>query len=321
MAENGTENRLIVIAGPTAVGKTKTAVELAKLLDTEVVSADSMQVYRGMDVGTAKVTEEERQGVPHALINVLDPSEEFNVIRFLEMAKAEIDRIHQKGKIPILCGGTGFYIQALLYGIEFPGEEEDSSFRAEMHRLADEQGPEAVWLRLKEADPEYAEQIPAENVVKCIRGLEFFRSHGVKLSEHNRLESERKAHPVYDTKLFVLYDEREALNERIHRRVDRMMEGGLPEETQKLLAMGIPGSATSMQAIGYRQLADFLSGQMTLDEAVEKIKTASRRYAKRQIVWFKREPEAVWIHVGKTDPVKTIREHLRMWGLQLQEES
>jgi len=318
--ENGKENRLIIIAGPTAVGKTKTSVELAKLLGTEVVSADSMQVYRGMDIGTAKVTKEEMQGIPHALIDVLDPSEEFHVIRFCEMAKAEIDRIHRKGKIPILCGGTGFYIQALLYGIEFPEEEEDSAFREEMHRQAEENGPETVWEQLRDIDPEYAALVPAENVVKCIRGLEFFRMHGVKLSEHNRLERERKVQPVYDAKLFVLYDEREALNTRIHARVDRMMEDGLLGETEKLLAAGIPETATSMQAIGYRQLADALHGKMSVAEAVEKIRTSTRRYAKRQVVWFKREPDAVWIHVGKTDPVKEIKEHLRMWNVKLLEE-
>jgi len=318
--KNGKENRLIVIAGPTAVGKTKTAVELAGHLDTEVVSADSMQVYRGMDVGTAKVTEEERQGIPHALIDVLDPSEEFNVIRFCQMAKAEIDRIQSAGKIPILCGGTGFYIQALLYGIDFPEEEEDPAFREEMHGLAKEKGPEAVWEELKKIDPEYAAQIPAGNTVKCIRGLEFYRMHGKKLSEHNRQEALRREHPVYDSRLFVLYDDREALFGRIHERVDRMMADGLLAETEKLLAAGIPRTATSMQAIGYRQLAEALSGECSVAEAVENIKTASRRYAKRQIVWFKREPEAVWIHVGKTEPVSEIETYLRMRDKENQEE-
>ena len=307
--ENRIENRLIIIAGPTAVGKTKTAVELAKLLDSEVVSADSMQIYRGMDIGTAKVTKEEMQGIPHHLIDVMEPGENYNVIRFCEMAAAAIDEIHSRGKIPVLCGGTGFYIQALLYGIDFPEEPEDDSIRRELHRLAEEKGPEAVWQELEQVDPEYAQMVPPENVVKCIRGLEFYRYHGEKLSEHNRKEMAGRT-PRYDAKLFVLYDEREALFDRINRRVDRMMEEGLLEETRRLLDAGIDRQGTAMQAIGYRQLAEYLDGEVSPDRAVENIKTASRRYAKRQLVWFRREPEAIWVHVGKEDPVERIRREL-----------
>jgi len=310
--EEKKENRLIIIAGPTAVGKTKTAVELAKLLDSEVVSADSMQIYRGMDIGTAKVTKEEMQGIPHHLIDVMDPGEDYNVIRFCEMAKTAVEEIQSRGKIPVLCGGTGFYIQALLYGIEFPEEPEDDSIRKELHRLAEEKGPEAVWEELRKVDPEYAEEVPAENVVKCIRGLEFFRFHGEKLSEHNKKAMENRK-PQYDAKLFVLYDEREALFDRINNRVDSMMKAGLLEETKKLLATGIDRKQTAMQAIGYRQLAEYLDGDVNLPQAVENIKTASRRYAKRQLVWFKREPEAVWVHVGKEDPIERIMTTRSKW--------
>lgn len=311
--ENGrndrVDGRLIIIAGPTAVGKTKTAVELARLLDSEVVSADSMQIYRGMDIGTAKVTKEEMQGVPHHLIDVMDPRENYNVIRFCEMAAAAIGEIHSRGKIPVLCGGTGFYIQALLYGIDFPEEPEDAGLRRELHRLAEEKGPEAVWQQLKQADPEYAQMVPPENIVKCIRALEFYRYHGEKLSEHNRRELAGRT-PRYDARLFVLYDEREALFERVSRRVDRMMEQGLLQETERLLASGIDRTGTAMQAIGYRQLAEYLDGSVSLEQAVENIKTATRRYAKRQLVWFRREPDAVWVHVGKEDPVERIRREL-----------
>lgn len=298
---------LIILTGPTAVGKTSLSLSLAKELDGEIVSADSMQVYRYMDIGTAKIREEERQGIPHHLIDVLDPWEDFNVVRFQKMARKALEEIWERGHIPIVTGGTGFYIQALLYDIHFTENNEDSSLRKDLENYARENGAEALHSRLAEVDEKAASQIHFNNVKRVIRALEFYYQTGKKISEHN--EEERKRTSPYDFKYFVLNDEREHLYAGINRRVDLMMEEGLVEEVQKLKEMGCDSTMVSMQGLGYKEILSYLEGECTLDEAVYKIKRDTRHFAKRQITWFKRERDVIWLHKPDYDYDETkIRE-------------
>lgn len=298
---------LIILTGPTAVGKTSLSLSLAKELDGEIVSADSMQVYRYMDIGTAKIREEERQGIPHHLIDVLDPWEDFNVVRFQKMAREALEEIWERGHIPIVTGGTGFYIQALLYDIHFTENNEDSSLRKDLENYARENGAEALHSRLEEVDEKAASQIHFNNVKRVIRALEFYYQTGKKISEHN--EEERKRTSPYDFKYFVLNDEREHLYARINQRVDLMMEEGLVEEVQKLKEMGCDSALVSMQGLGYKEILSYLEGECTLDEAVYKIKRDTRHFAKRQITWFKRERDVIWLHKPDYDYDETkIRE-------------
>ena len=285
---------LIILTGPTAVGKTSLSLSLAKELDGEIVSADSMQVYRYMDIGTAKIREEERQGIPHHLIDVLDPWEDFNVVRFQKMAREALEEIWERGHIPIVTGGTGFYIQALLYDIHFTENNEDSSLRKDLENYARENGAEALHSRLVEVDEKAASQIHFNNVKRVIRALEFYYQTGKKMSEHN--EEERKRTSPHDFKYFVLNDEREHLYAGINRRVDLMMEEGLVEEVRKLKEMGCDSAMVSMQGLGYKEILSHLEGEYTLDEAVYKIKRDTRHFAKRQITWFKRERDVIWLH-------------------------
>ena len=298
---------LIILTGPTAVGKTSLSLSLAKELDGEIVSADSMQVYRYMDIGTAKIREEERQGIPHHLIDVLDPWEDFNVVRFQKMAREALEEIWERGHIPIVTGGPGFYIQALLYDIHFTENNEDSSLRKDLENYARENGAEALHSRLAEVDEKAASQIHFNNVKRVIRALEFYYQTGKKISEHN--EEERKRTSPYDFKYFVLNDEREHLYARINQRVDLMMEEGLVEEVQKLKEMGCDSTMVSMQGLGYKEILSYLEGECTLDEAVYKIKRDTRHFAKRQITWFKRERDVIWLHKPDYDYDETkIRE-------------
>ncbi|BDZ77535.1 tRNA (adenosine(37)-N6)-dimethylallyltransferase MiaA [Claveliimonas bilis] len=298
---------LIILTGPTAVGKTSLSLSLAKELDGEIVSADSMQVYRYMDIGTAKIREEERQGIPHHLIDVLDPWEDFNVVRFQKMAREALEEIWERGHIPIVTGGTGFYIQALLYDIHFTENNEDSSLRKDLENYARENGAEALHSRLVEVDEKAASQIHFNNVKRVIRALEFYYQTGKKMSEHN--EEERKRTSPYDFKYFVLNDEREHLYAGINRRVDLMMEEGLVEEVRKLKEMGCDSAMVSMQGLGYKEILSHLEGEYTLDEAVYKIKRDTRHFAKRQITWFKRERDVIWLHKPDYDYDETkIRE-------------
>lgn len=298
---------LIILTGPTAVGKTSLSLSLAKELEGEIVSADSMQVYRYMDIGTAKIRKEERQGIAHHLIDVLDPWEDFNVVRFQEMAREALGKIWERGHIPIVTGGTGFYIQALLYDIHFTENNEDSSLRKELEDYARENGAEALHSRLEKVDEKAAVQIHFNNVKRVIRALEFYYQTGKKMSEHN--EEERKRTSPYDFKYFVLNDERENLYARINQRVDLMMEEGLVEEVQKLKEMGCDSTMVSMQGLGYKEILSYLEGECTLDEAVYKIKRDTRHFAKRQITWFKRERDVIWLHKPDYDYDETkIRE-------------
>ena len=318
---------LIIIAGPTAVGKSAAAVALAKRIGGEIVSADSMQVYRGMDIGTAKVTEEEMGGVPHHLIDVISPEEDYHVVRFQKMAESAVKEILARGRIPIICGGTGFYIQALLYDIEFAGDPPDAEEKKkhmeqflQKAREADERrkrgeagesGADLLHRQLASVDPESADAIPAANEKRVIRALEFYELYGKKISEHNREQTERKRSSPYDFRFFVLTDERNRLYQRIDARVDRMFSEGLMEEVERLLKQGVNPSGTAMQGIGYKEAAEALRGSCTEEEARETIKRNSRHYAKRQLTWFRREGSVIWIDIGKTpDVLSEMLSHL-----------
>ena len=297
---------LIILTGPTAVGKTELSIRLAKAVNGEIISADSMQVYRYMDVGTAKITAEEMQGVPHHLIDVLEPSEDFNVFLFKEMAEKAMDNIYIKGKIPVVTGGTGFYIQALLYDINFEDTDADSDFRTEMYRLAEEKGNEYVHGLLKEVDPVSASEIHFNNIKRVIRALEYHNQTGKKISEHN--EEQRQNESPYNFLYLVLNDDREKLYERINKRVDLMFENGLTKEVDRLIEMGCHRDMTSMKAIGYREFFDYYDGNADLSQVRENIKTDTRHFAKRQLTWFRREKEVTMVNVNefKSDKEKIL---------------
>ena len=284
---------LIILAGPTAVGKTALSIRLAKTAGAEIISADSMQVYRHMDIGSAKITKEEMAGVPHYLVDVLEPEEEFNVVRFQQMAKEAADKIWAKGKIPLVVGGTGFYIQALLYDIDFTENDGDESYRRELEQKAsDEQGACELYEMLKTADPGSAREIHPHNIKRVIRALEFYHQTGRKISEHN--ETQRRKESPYNYAYFVLTDDRGRLYERIERRVDLMMEQGLLDEVRRLKERGVRRDSTAMQGLGYKELYAYLDGEYSLDEAVRIIKRDTRHFAKRQLTWFKREKDVIW---------------------------
>ena len=290
------KNKLIVLTGPTAVGKTELSIHLAKHIGGEIVSADSMQIYKYMDIGSAKIKTDEMDKVPHHLIDVLEPNEEFNVFRFQEMAKEVIDGIYQRGNIPVIVGGTGFYIQALLYDIAFSKEEDHFFIRAKLEKIADEKGSLYLHECLRTVDPDSAETIHPNNQKRIIRALEFYEMNGYPISEHNRRERQKEA--AYDFCYFILNDDRAHLYEKIDKRVDTMLEQGLVEEVRKLKKMGFHKDMVSMQGLGYKEILSYLDGECTLDEAVYLIKRDTRHFAKRQLTWFKRERDVIWIEKG-----------------------
>lgn len=284
---------LIILAGPTAVGKTSLSILLAKETGGEIISADSMQVYRHMDIGSAKITKEEMDGVPHYLVDVLEPEEEFNVVRFQQMAKEAAEKIWEKGKIPLVVGGTGFYIQALLYDIDFTENDGDESYRRQLEQKgSDEEGASELYEMLKTVDPKAAQEIHPRNIKRIIRALEFYHQTGRKISEHN--ETQRQKESPYNYAYFVLTDERSRLYERIDQRVDLMMEQGLLDEVRYLKERGVRKDSTAMQGLGYKELYAYLEGEYPLDEAVRIIKRDTRHFAKRQLTWFKRERDVIW---------------------------
>lgn len=284
---------LIILTGPTAVGKTKASIGLAKAIGGEIISADSMQVYRHMDIGSAKIAKEEMADVPHYLIDVLEPEEEFHVVRFQQMAKAAMTDIYSRGKIPIIVGGTGFYIQALLYDIDFTENEGDSVYREKLEALAKEKGAAYLHGQLAMVDPKSAEEIHANNIKRVIRALEFYHQTGQKISEHN--ERERQKESPYQFCYFVLNDRRECLYERIDQRVDQMIRNGLVQEVQTLKERGCTKQMVSMQGLGYKEIFSYLEGDCSLEEAVYIIKRDTRHFAKRQLTWFKRERDVIWV--------------------------
>lgn len=287
------KNPLVILAGPTAVGKTALSIALAKALGGEIISADSMQVYKYMDIGTAKIMPDEMEGIPHYLIDELEPDAPFNVVIFQKKAKEHLRDIHRRGKIPLLVGGTGFYIQAVLYDVDFTETEENTPLRETLLALARERGNEYLHDRLREADPQSAREIHPNNVKRVIRALEYFQETGEPISRHN--ERERQKTSPYQACYFVLTDRRERLYQQIERRVEDMMAKGLAEEVRTLRERGYGRELPSMQGLGYKELFPWLEGDCSLEEAVAVLKRDTRHFAKRQLTWFRREPDVVWV--------------------------
>lgn len=284
---------LVILTGPTAVGKTALSIALAKSIGGEIISADSMQVYRRMNIGSAKITQEEMAGVPHHLIDVLEPTEEFNVVVFQKLAKQAVGEIYGRGHIPIVVGGTGFYIQALLYDIDFTENDEDTALRQSLEEQARRDGPEALCERLRAVDPESCESIHAHNIKRVIRAIEFYEKTGKKISEHNR-EQRQNVSP-YHFAYFVLTDSRDRIYQRINERVDLMIAQGLAEEVRALRESGCRKDMVSMQGLGYKEILSALEEEISMEEAVYLIKRDTRHFAKRQLTWFRREKEVIWI--------------------------
>ena len=288
---------MIVLTGPTAVGKTALSIGLAKRINGSIISADSMQIYKHMDIGSAKITKEEMCGVKHYLVDELEPYEEFNIYRFKEMALEALKEIYAEGKIPIIVGGTGFYIQGLLYDIDFSETNADEEYRNEMENYAKENGAHALHELLRKVDPESCELIHENNVKRVIRALEYYHLTGEKISEHNKKEKEKES--PYNFAYFVLNDIRENLYSRIDLRVEKMVEAGLLEEVCALKDMGYTPDMVAMQGLGYKEILWHLDNRCTLNEAIETIKQETRHFAKRQLTWFRREKEVIWIDKDK----------------------
>lgn len=285
---------LITISGPTACGKTAVSVELAKIINGEIISADSMQVYKYMDIGTAKITEEEKHGIKHYLIDELYPDEEFSVAVFQKMAKEVLAEIYEKGKIPILVGGTGFYVNALIYDNDFTPGEKDEKMRVELEKAAERNGNEYVHNILQKLDPEYAETVHPNNLKRVIRAIEYCRDTGEKFSEYNKREKLRE--PAYNVKNFILNMDRERLYERIEKRIDIMIDKGLIDEVKKLMKI-YPDNLVSMKGLGYKEIIGYLKGEYSLDEAIYILKRDTRHFARRQITWFRHQSDGVWINM------------------------
>lgn len=293
--QNNDKQSLIIIAGPTAVGKTALSIELAKSINASIISADSMQVYKHMDIGSAKVTKDEMQGIKHYLIDVLEPEEEFNIATFTQFAKNDIEYIKNDGKIPIIAGGTGFYIQALLYDINFDDDANKSDeIRDRLENLITTKGNEFVHNMLRKVDEKAADEIHPNNVKRVIRALEYHYLTGEKISKHN--ETERIKESPYNFKYFVINEERALLYKNIDKRVDIMIENGLVDEVKALKERGLTKDNISMQGLGYKEILSYLNNDISLEEAVYIIKRDTRHFAKRQLTWFKREKDVIWIN-------------------------
>lgn len=288
---------VIAVVGPTASGKTRLAIELALHFGGEVVSADSMQIYRGMAVGTAQPAPEEMRGVPHHLIGVRDPDKPCSVADYVALARACIRDIHSRGKVPVVAGGTGLYVDALLNGLAFGETKRDDALRARLRREAEEQGGEALLERLGAFDPETAGKLHPHNLGRIIRAIEVYETDGVTMSELQR-RSRLTPSPYRTCKIGLYFEDRAALYAKIHARVDAMLAAGLLEEAKVLFACPDLRNSTAMQAIGYKELAAFLRGECPLSQAVDDLKRATRRYAKRQMTWFRRDKEIFWIEAG-----------------------
>lgn len=299
---------LIILTGPTAVGKTDLSIRLAREINGEIISADSMQVYKKMDIGTAKIKKEEMQGIPHYLVDVLDPAEDFNVVVFQEMAKKAMEEIYRRGKVPIVVGGTGFYIQALLYDIDFSEHDSGEAYRAYLQKLGEEHGNRYLYDMLCKVDEEYAKTVHANNTKKVIRALEYYKETGQKLSAHNKEQREKES--PYEAVYLVLSDDRKSLYQRIDRRVDEMIREGLVEEVQDLVAQGYTKNMVSMQGLGYKEFFDYFDNKISLEEVIALIKRDTRHFAKRQLTWFRREKNVVWFDKSRYTSAKELFEDI-----------
>ncbi len=306
---------IIVIGGPTACGKTALSIALAKKLNGEIISADSMQVYRYMDIGTAKVTKEEAEGIPHYLVDAIEPDEAYNVMVFQQKAKQYMNEIWAKGKTPIIVGGTGFYINALIYDTEFTDMDTDFSFREKCYEEARTYGSDYMYEKLRAIDPEYAETVHGNNVKKVVRALEYYELTGEKFSTHNAEQKEKES--PYDVFTILLTMNRDALYQRIELRIDQMMAQGLLEEVQFLIKKGYGVDLVSMQGLGYKELIAYLQGEMTLEEAIIQLKKGTRHFAKRQNTWFSRQIDGVRINLSEISMEEAIANcvlQIESWG-------
>lgn len=289
--------KICILVGPTGVGKTDVSIELAKALNGEIISADSAQVYKYMDVGTAKANEEEMQGIKHHMIDEVYPDQSFSVAQFRDRAEVYIQEISAKGKLPIIVGGTGLYINSLLNNLEFTKSVGDEAYRLEMQSIADEKGNEYLHEMLKDIDPESYERLHPNDTRRVIRALEVYKFTGKTISHFQ--EESKKAPSKYDFAFVGLAMDRQKLYDRINRRVDIMLEKGLVAEVQKLLDMGYDRSLVSMQALGYKEIVQYLMGEITLEEALFILKRDSRHYAKRQLTWFRRDERIQWFNIDE----------------------
>lgn len=285
---------LIILTGPTAVGKTALSIALAKAVGGEIISADSIQVYKYMDIGSAKITEPEMDGIKHYLIDELDPKEEFSAYVFQQKAKKYMQQIYAKGKVPIIVGGTGFYIQALLYDIDFTESQTDDAYKKELEQIAKEKGSEVLHQMLEKKDKQSADAIHANNTKRVMRALQYIHDTGERFSLHN--ETQKQKQSPYAFCYFVLNQDRSVLYERINHRVDKMVDEGLEQEVRKLLSMGYDRNLVSMQGIGYKEMAAYIDGEYSLEDAIDAIKQDTRHFAKRQLTWFRREREVIWLN-------------------------
>ncbi|MFD1175650.1 tRNA (adenosine(37)-N6)-dimethylallyltransferase MiaA [Paenibacillus puldeungensis] len=297
--------KLLVLVGPTAVGKTKLSIEMAKAFSCEIISGDSMQVYRGMDIGTAKITPEEMDGVPHHLIDVLDPNEPFSVAQFQEWCRQLIPEIHSRGHLPFIVGGTGLYIESVCYEFQFTESGADEEFRAQQQAFVDTNGPEALHAKLAEIDPKSAAKLHPNDVRRVVRALEIFHLTGRTLS--SQLEQQIKQSP-YDLCLIGLTMDRQMLYNRIEQRIDEMLQLGLVEEVEGLIRQGYTRDLISMQGLGYKEIVEHLVDGVPLADAVEKLKRDTRRFAKRQLSWFRHMKDISWIDVGGEENFSGILE-------------
>ena len=305
--------QLITVCGPTASGKTALAVGLAKHLGGEVISADSMQIYRGLDIGTAKVTPQEMQGVPHHLIDIRDPDQLFSVAEYTQLASRKIHELKEKGAFPVLCGGTGLYISSLLQGVRFAGERTDPALRRQLKAELEALGPQGMHKQLAEIDPEYAASLHPNDTNRVLRGLELYRQSGMRMSQ--QLAQSRLQESLYDPLILCLtFRDRAALYERINRRVDAMMAQGLLEEAA-FVYQNRERFVTAAKAIGYKEFFPFFEEGIPLEQCTEKLKQASRNYAKRQITWFKRMKGACFVYMDEQDPDRQIQYYMEKYGI------
>ena len=304
---------IVIICGPTACGKSAVSINLAQLIGGEIISADSMQIYKYMDIGTAKVTNAEMAGIPHYLIDELYPNDEYNIAVFKNRAAELITDIQSRSKVPIICGGTGFYINALLYNLDFDkNHDKNAEYRREMEAIAHCEGAARLHEMLREVDLAAAEAIDVNNVKRIIRALEYYKVHGAPISQHNAAQLEKRAKPAYNAKVVVLHAARHLLYERINRRVDEMAANGLIAEVASLLDMGYSADLVSLQGLGYKEIAKYINGEYDLETALNAVKQGTRRFAKRQITWFKHQlPGAIWLDIddfaGASDIAATIQ--------------
>ena len=308
------KKKLVILTGPTAVGKTKLSIETARMLNAEIISADSMQVYKYMDIGTAKISKEEMEDITHYMIDELEPDEEFNVVVFKRLALKYMDEIYKKGKIPLIVGGTGFYIQALLYDIDFSEHEDDGSIRAKYEELAKTNGNEYLYNLLKGVDPKSADTIHCNNVKKIIRALEYYDITGEPISKHN--EEQRQNESPYNFLYIVLNDDRAKIYDRIEKRIDIMIRDGLIDEVGALMDKGYTKDLVSMQGLGYKEIIEYLDGNISLEEAIYILKRDTRHFAKRQLTWFRREKVTTWIDKSEYSNEKEILQQIKKYAIE-----